>query len=143
MLPFGSTKGCFPKRATRLVAAIVATVGPSTMGSASAATICGIEAATFESLEATIKSTPGVTVLPSDGSVVSYRDAKTQIIWNFSTKSSPAFPSVACRFLEQVDGAFRVKTNVVCGAAKTVCDRLVAAYDELDRKMTAAAKKQE
>jgi hypothetical protein len=103
---------------------------------------CGEEFASVEGLEAIIKSKPGIKVLASDASVVSYSDPTTSFIWNFATKANEAFPYVACRRLDKVDGAFRVVTDISCGAEKAACDRLAAAYNELDQKMRDAVEKE-
>jgi hypothetical protein len=56
---------------------------------------CGEEFASVEGLEAIIKSKPGVKVLPSDASVVSYTDPTTSFIWNFATEANEFFVSHA------------------------------------------------
>jgi len=104
-------------------------------------TFCGEEFKSVEALEALIQAKPGIKVLASDPSVVSYSDPATSYIWNFATKANEAFPHVACRRLVEVDGAFQVVTEISCGAEKAACDRLAAAYNELDRKMREAVEK--
>jgi hypothetical protein len=105
-------------------------------------TFCGEEFKSVEALEALIQAKPGIKVLASDPSVVSYSDPATSYIWNFATKANEAFPHVACRRLVEVDGAFQVVTEISCGAEKAACDRLAAAYNELDRKMREAVEKE-
>jgi hypothetical protein len=103
---------------------------------------CGEEFESVQALEALIRAKPGIKVLQSDPSVVSYSDPATNYIWNFATKTHEAFPHVACRRLVEVDGAFQVVTEISCGADKAACDRLAAAYGELDRKMREAVEKE-
>ena len=91
--------------------------------------------------ERTIKSLPGVTVLPSDDSIVSYFDVN-HVIWNFSTTGSFAYPSVACRRVIDLDGNIRVETQLICNASQDACDRLAAAYVKLDKEMTDFLNKQ-
>jgi hypothetical protein len=110
-------------------------------GAASAEALCGREVGSLTDFEATIKTLPGVKVLPSDDSVVSYVDADG-VIWNFSTKGSPEFPSLACRKVIERDGKFYVETRLRCGASQDVCDRLAAAYVKLDKQMMDALEKQ-
>jgi hypothetical protein len=93
-------------------------------------------------LEATIKAKPGIEVLPSDATVVSYSDPATSFIWNFAADTNEAFPHVACRRLVEVDGAYRVVTEISCGAEKAACDRLAESYNALDRKMREAVEKE-
>jgi hypothetical protein len=104
--------------------------------------LCGEEFASLEGLEATIKAKPGIEVLPSDATVVSYSDPATSFIWNFATDTNEAFPHVACRRLVEVDGAYRVVTEISCGAEKAACDRLAESYNALDRKMREAVEKE-
>ena len=76
----------------------------SALAGASDGTFCGEEFKSVETLEALIQAKPGIKVLPSDPSVVSYSDPATNYIWNFATKANEAFPYVACRRLAEVDG---------------------------------------
>jgi hypothetical protein len=104
--------------------------------------LCGEKFTSAEALEAVIKAKPGVEVLASDASVVSYSDPATNFIWNFATRGNEAFPSVACRRLVKVGGAFNVLTDISCGAEKAACDRLAASYNELDRRMRESVEKE-
>jgi hypothetical protein len=104
--------------------------------------LCGETFTSAEALEAVIKTRPGVKVLASDASAVSYSDPATSFIWNFAKKANEAFPSVACRRLVKAGGAFNVVTEIECGAAKAACDRLAASYNELDRKMRESVEKE-
>jgi hypothetical protein len=97
--------------------------------------LCGEEFAEIPELEALIKAKPGVQVLSSDSSFVSYSDPATNFIWNFTVNGHEAYPSVACRRLIAVDGAYNVATEISCGADKSACDRLAESYNELDRRM--------
>lgn len=98
--------------------------------------LCGIEFGSYDILEAKISGKAGVKRLPSDESTRSYDDASTMTIWNFSVSGSPAHPSAACRKLVQQDGRIYVQTTISCRASKESCDRLAAAYNDLDRQMT-------
>jgi hypothetical protein len=104
--------------------------------------LCGEEFTTAEGLEAIIKAKPGVKILASDASAVSYSDPATNFIWNFATRANNAFPSVACRRLVKVGGAFNVVTEISCGAEKAACDHLAASYNELDRRMRESVEKE-
>jgi hypothetical protein len=111
-------------------------------GAGSGRVFCGEDFVSVEGLEAVIKSKPGIKLLQSDASVVSYSDPATNFIWNFATKANEAFPYVACRRLVKDGGAFRVVTDISCGAEKAACDRLPASYNELDRQMREAVEKE-
>lgn len=104
--------------------------------------LCGEEFGSVEALEAVIQSKPGIKVLASDPSIISYSDPATNFIWNFAKRANEAFPYVACRRLVPVDGAFQVVTEISCGAEKAACDRLAEAYKELDRRMREAVEKE-
>ena len=108
---------------------------------ANAAELCGETVASAEALEAVVKAKPGVRVLPSASTYVSYHDPVTKYIWNFATTINPAFPSVACRRIVETAGEHRVATNIWCEADKEACDREAAAYQRLDRQMTEAISK--
>ncbi|MGQ0671937.1 MAG: hypothetical protein ACT4N2_03525 [Hyphomicrobium sp.] len=108
---------------------------------AAAEILCDVEVGSYDILEAKISGRQGVKLLPSDAATRSYEDPQTSIIWNFATKGSPAYPSVACRRLNTKDGTIFVVTEISCRAAKDACDRLAAAYSDLDRQMTEALKK--
>jgi hypothetical protein len=103
---------------------------------------CGEEFKSVEALEALIRAKPGLKVLQSEPSVVSYSDPATSYVWNFATRANAAFPYVACRRLVAADGAYQVVTEISCGAEKAACDRLAAAYKELDRQMREAVEKE-
>jgi hypothetical protein len=96
---------------------------------------CGEAFESVDSLEGIIKAKPGIKVLVSDATIASYSDPATGFIWNFARSANDAFPYVACRRPIKVGGAYWVKTDISCGAAKATCDRLVERYNELDRKM--------
>jgi hypothetical protein len=104
--------------------------------------LCGEEFTSAEALQAVIKAKPGVKVLASDASTVSYSDPATNFIWNFATRANEAFPSVVCRRLVKVGRAFNVATEISCGAEKAACDRLAETYRELDRKMRESVEKE-
>jgi hypothetical protein len=114
----------------------------ATAGRAQGQVLCGEESASVEALEAIIKGKPGIKVLASDTSIISYSDPATNFIWNFAKKANEAFPYVACRRLVPADGAFQVVTEISCGAEKAACDRLAVAYKELDRQMREAVEKE-
>jgi len=109
---------------------------------AAGAVLCGEKFISTEALESVIRAKPGVKVLASDASVISYSDPATHFIWNFATRANAAFPSVACRRIVKVGAAFKVVTEITCGAEKAACDRLAESYNELDRRMRESVEKQ-
>jgi hypothetical protein len=109
---------------------------------ASAEALCGHDYTSIANFETTVKTAPNVKVLTSDASVVSYVDSEN-VIWNFSTKGSPAFPSVAYRKIVETDGKIKVETLLNCEASTDACNELAADYAKLDKKMTEDMAKQE
>jgi hypothetical protein len=106
-------------------------------------TICGQPLdADLAAMHERIKQLPGATLPPSrnlDFDVVSFPDQ----LWNFTKRSHPAYPSVACRrIIKDADGARRVATQLQCNASKAACDRLAADYTALDKEIMEAIKKQ-
>jgi len=112
-----------------------AAVAITATGATAAETFCGEAFTSHEALEAAIKAKPGIKVIASDASVVSYSETGKSIIWNFSTKASPAFPTVVCRRLVEKSGSFNLATDIKCGASQEACNRLAASYRELDNQM--------
>ena len=122
---------------------LLSTLAPSqAAGPGKGEVLCKEAFESVDAFEGIIKAKPGIKVLVSDATIASYSDPATGFIWNFARKANEAFPYVACRRAIEVNGAFRVVTDISCGAETAVCDRLVAAYNELDRKMREAVEKE-
>src|SRR5262249_23923982 len=130
-----------PKRALTLVVAFVALQsGP---GHAQSPTLCGQP---FDSNLATmykrIRQLPDATLSPSRSPDFDVISVQGQTL-NFTKRSHPACPSIACRRVAQIDGQMRVETLLHCDAAKSACDRLAEDYRALDKQMMDAIKQQQ
>lgn len=89
-----------------------------------------------------IRGATGAVAVPSrnpDFEVISIEPRGD--LWNFTKPTHPAHPSVACRRLLEEGGAYRVRTDIQCRAAKTQCDKLAAGYNALDKEMTDAIRR--
>lgn len=97
--------------------------------------LCAEKFDTLDQLQVIIEAKAGLKTLQGDDTFLSYSDPATDFIWNFATNSNPAFPSVACRRIVEVEGRYHVETRIHCAADKSACDQLSAAYNALDQKM--------
>ena len=59
-------------------------------------------------------------------------------IWSFSPPGQPAYPAVAKRVFYQDEGAWFIKMDVRCEAAKAACDQLQHDFEALNESMRAA-----
>lgn len=56
-------------------------------------------------------------------------------VWSFTPEEHPAHPSVVRRKVFEKDGGVFIRTEVRCGASKSVCDLLVKDFLKLDDKI--------
>ena len=56
-------------------------------------------------------------------------------VWSFTPEEHPAHPSVIRRKVFEKDGSVFIRTEVRCGAGKSVCDLLVKDFLKLDDKI--------
>jgi hypothetical protein len=56
-------------------------------------------------------------------------------LWSFAPSDHPAYPSAVKRTLVEQNGAFYVRMNVLCQAAQSPCDKLVAEFQQLNEQM--------
>lgn len=64
-------------------------------------------------------------------------------VWTFTTPQHEAYPAVVCRFLMEKDGSFSVATEAHCFGTQAACDRMMAAFGQLDRGMAEYIKRQQ
>ncbi len=89
-----------------------------------------------------LKARGDVDISDHDGwTMVSDKAAAT--IWSFPPATDPAYPSAVKReLLQQPDGAFAIRMNILCEASKAACDDLVKKFQALnDQIKQAVAKK--
>ena len=70
-----------------------------------------------------------------DKSYVAISDKARDTIWTFTVPGHPAHPSVVCRRPVQDGAELRLQMDVRCNAAETECQKLVAAFQELNQRM--------
>jgi len=70
-----------------------------------------------------------------DKSYVAISDKGKDTIWTFTVPGHPAHPSVVCRRPVQDGAELRLQMDVRCNAAETECQKLVAAFQELNQRM--------
>jgi hypothetical protein len=76
----------------------------------------------------------GVNIVNQGGWTV-IDDPSEQTIWSFAPPGHPAYPAAVRRQIIKESGGFSLKMNVLCQAAKQPCDKLVADFQELNKKM--------
>jgi hypothetical protein len=75
---------------------------------------------------------------------VAYEDPLNAAIWTFTKPEHEAHPSVVCRaVIGNPDGSVSMDMKVRCFGTDAVCDRLVAAFKELNNRMIEAIKRQQ
>lgn len=118
----------------------VAAVLLASQGAAAQENPCWVGFAGNEGFEAVVKAKPGVKLQGSNAGTSSYANEKKTIVWNFASKTNPAFPSVVCRRLVEVGGDGRIQTDIRCGATSEACAKLADSYRALDEQVKGAAK---
>jgi hypothetical protein len=89
-----------------------------------------------------IRTKSGAKVTVQSGWTV-VQDATSTTVWSFTPPSHPAYPAALRRAIVEHDGAFVVKSDAMCEAEKSACDRLMAEIHELDQQMIEAGKKKQ
>lgn len=77
-----------------------------------------------------------------DKSYVAISDKAKDTVWTFTVPGHPAHPSVVCRRPVQDGADMRLQMNVQCNAAESECQKLVAAFQELNQRMIQEMRKQ-
>lgn len=77
-----------------------------------------------------------------DKSYVTITDTASNVIWTFTVPGHPAHPSVVCRQpVEEPGKDLQIRMDVQCSAAEVACEKLVDAFEDLNRRMLQDAKK--
>jgi hypothetical protein len=132
----------------RILFALVATLSATLSCSVPAATeeICGLNYDKPESLLQEMQSDPRYQAVDGTDLYLGFVDRLDQKrTWAITTPANPAHPAVICRTLVQRQEAWVVETRVLCDGPKPACDRMVADFADLDKKMAdyIKAKKEE
>jgi hypothetical protein len=79
-----------------------------------------------------------------DKSYVAINDAVRNTLWTFTLPGHPAHPTVVCRQpVEQSGKELQLQMEVQCNASEAECEKLVDAFQELNRRMLEDAKRQQ
>jgi hypothetical protein len=70
-----------------------------------------------------------------------FSDKAKGITWSFTPTGHPAHPAVVKRTLIEKDGGFYVASTGLCTAEKAVCDRMMAEFSALDKRMRESAER--
>jgi hypothetical protein len=62
-------------------------------------------------------------------------------IWSFTPADHPAHPAYVKRWSFQKDGAWYLDMQVMCGASKAACDKLVSDFQKLNEQMRESIQK--
>jgi hypothetical protein len=123
-------------RAGAAVACALAAVVPGGGGPARAADdLCGRPRETPEALFLRLTKEEKLAESFRDKSYVVINDAANGTLWSFTAAGHPAHPSVVCREPVEEGGKLRVDMGVQCEATAAECERLVRAFEDLNRKM--------
>jgi hypothetical protein len=76
-----------------------------------------------------------------DKSYATITDTARNVIWTFTLEGHPAHPSVVCRQpVEEPGKDVHINMDVQCGAAEAECEKLIDAFEDLNRRMLQDAK---
>ena len=75
---------------------------------------------------------------------VAFEDPVNAAVWTFTKPEHEAHPSVVCRaIIGNPDGSVSMDMRVLCVGTDATCERLVAAFKELNERMAEALKRQQ
>ncbi len=95
-----------------------------------------------EAMESLIADPSATSSVRGGWAVFERRNGDLTEFWTFTPKDHPAFPSVARRMgCRNADGAWNVRTNLICQSTKTACDALLHEYMLLDEQMKESIRK--
>lgn len=85
---------------------------------------------------ADLESNPAAEIKEQDGwTIVSVQTGDERSIWSFTPPEHAAHPAAVKRTIYEQDGAVRMRTNALCQASKTECDKLMEQFAELEQKI--------
>jgi hypothetical protein len=102
---------------------------------ADAAEICDRTMASPGQLLDTLRNEPGIQLIHEDDLYMAFAEKSHSIVWTFTRPGHPAHPAVVCRRPVEQGAAVAIEMRVVCGGPKDACDRLVADFEELNKRM--------
>jgi len=81
-----------------------------------------------------LKQKEGVALRVERGWTVA-KDSKENTMWSFTPEGHPAHPAAVKRSFFEKDGGIYMTMNVLCQATKKECDKLVAEFQELNKRI--------
>ncbi len=81
-----------------------------------------------------LKSNPNMKVRMDRGWTIVTSDSG-HTLWSFTPEGHPAHPSYVKREVIEKDGSIYIDTSARCGAEKSVCDKLVQDFIDLNNKV--------
>jgi len=81
-----------------------------------------------------LKSDPDVKISMHEGWTIA-ESQNNMSLWSFAPESHPAYPSFAKRSPVEKDGSVFIRTQVTCGAEKSVCDSFVKDFIKLNEQV--------
>ena len=111
-------------------------------GAALAEDLCGRPREALDALYQRLTKTEKLAESFRDKAYVTINDAARGTLWTFTLTGHPAHPSVVCRQPVADGDKLRIDMDIVCEASDDECERLVHAFEELNRKMLKDAERQ-
>jgi len=105
--------------------------------------LCGRPMEAPEALFQRLAKTEKLPEIHRDKAYVALHDKARDTTWTFTAAGHPAHPSAICRRPVQDGDRLRIEMNVSCGAAEAECEKLVNAFQELNRHMLQEIEKQQ
>src|SRR5262245_44802248 len=110
---------------------------------AAADDLCGRPQEQPEPLFERLSKTEKLPEIHRDKAYVALHDKARATTWTFTVAGHPAHPTVVCRRPVQDGDRLRIEMGVSCGAAEAECEKLVNAFEELNRRMIEELEKQQ
>jgi hypothetical protein len=104
--------------------------------------LCGRPTEAPDALYERLAKTENLPEIHRDKGYVALHDKARATTWTFTLAGHPAHPSAVCRRPIQDGDRLRIEMSVTCRAAEAECERLVAAFEELNRRMIQDLEKQ-
>ncbi|WP_156633735.1 hypothetical protein [Methylobacterium sp. Leaf113] len=105
------------------------------LSSASAAPLCGYEAASIDQMVGDITRAGGRVVLDTPDFIAA-EEPRRLILWTFAKPKSGQFPAFICRQVVQTGDRIDIQLSAVCKGAKPQCDALIASVLDQQQKAT-------
>jgi hypothetical protein len=89
-----------------------------------------------DALEA-LKKLPDAEVSVQGGwTIINTKEGKNFVLWSFTPATHAAHPTAVKRIVLEEGGMVKIDTRALCQAKKAACDKLMAEFDELNKKIS-------